>query len=868
MSTGSRAPQIGAPGWAPRALWNVGWRYLVAHRWQSLLMIFGIALGVAVVISIDLANDSAGRAFQLSAETVTGKATHQIDGGSQGVDEALYARIRRERIAEFAAPVISEYVVSPDLGERPMQLLGIDPFSDAPFRRFLGRPGGQNVPDLDDLASFLIRPGAVYLSQPVAERYGVALGDEITLVIGGYRRTALVTGLFVPADSLDERTLDGLIVADISTAQELTGKTGWLSRVDLILPQDDPQAVERIQALLPQGYRVSSSAARTSTIQQMTEAFQLNLSALSLLALVVGLFLIYNTMTFSVVQRRALFGMLRCLGVTRRELFALVLTEALLVGLAGGLLGIGLGIALGQVTVRMVTQTVNDLYFTTTVQPGGVSLISLLKGSLLGLLAVIGTAALPAWEAASIPPRAALLRSGLEAKARTAAGRAILAGLAAGGLGWLAFQVPSNSVFLGFTGTLLVVVGFALLSSASLAGLMRALVPITGRLFGLIGRMAPRNLVNSLSRTAVAVAALMVAVAVTIGVTLMIDSFRYTVVIWLQQTLQSDVYVTVPGFNATRVSAPVDQGVVEIVQGWPGVEQVDTMRTITADSAIGPVVLSGTQNPRIGQERLFIDLEVAREQVWLEMQNGGVLISEPLARRLGVSRAGSSLRAFTPQGWHDFPVIGIYYDYSSSEGIVLMALDVYRRLWDDPSVSALGLRLAPDADADVVARDLQDRLAGMQVLSIRPNRTVRADVMEVFERTFAITIALRLLATIVAFIGVLNALLLLQLEKQREVGILRALGLTGGQLWRLVMVETGLMGLVSGLLAMPTGYALALILVYVINRRSFGWTLQLLAQPETFVQALGVALAAALLAGIYPALKMSRAPAVESIRYE
>ena len=852
-----------------KALFNIGWRYLLARRWQSALMVLGIALGVAVVISIDLANAGAGRAFTLSTESVTGKATHQIEGGPQGVSEEVYADLRRAGIVEAAAPVISEYVTSPQLGDAPMQLLGIDPFSDQPFRGFLnGTQAGQDRTQTDSnaLAAFLVEPGAVLISGPLAERYGVDSGDEITLLIGGYERRAWIAGLLAPDDDLSARTLEGLLIADIATAQELTGLTGSLSRVELILTEGEAAGVE---SWLPAGYRLAGSSARTGQIQQMTEAFQTNLSALSLLALVVGLFLIYNTMTFSVVQRRGLFGTLRCLGVTRREVFALVLSEAFTVGLLGGLLGIALGIALGQVTLRMVTQTVNDLYFTTTVQSVGIDPFSLVKGALMGLLATVITAALPAWEASTVPPRAALLRSGLESKARHAVGRTALGGLAAGALGAAVFAIPSASVVLGFTGTLLVVVGFALLSSASLVLLMRFFTPISGRLFGLIGRMAPRNVMNALSRTAVAVAALMVAVAVIIGVGLMIDSFRYTVIVWLEQTLQSDVYVSVPGFTANRSSVVIDPRVTETVQRWPGVARVDTLRSVTVESDVGPVNLSATDNPRLGVERIYDSLEGRAEDVWARMQNGGVLISEPLADRLGMRGAGGQVRLFAGEaGWQSFPVLGIIYDYTSNEGQVLMAMDVYRPLWQDEELTALGLRLDPGADPDAITRVLQDELRGVQQLDIRPNRALRADVLEVFDRTFAITVALRMLATLVAFIGVLNALLLLQLEKQREVGILRALGLTGGQLWRLVMVETGLMGLVAGLLAIPTGYTLALILVYVINRRSFGWTLQMLVQPEVFAQAMLVALAAALLAGIYPALKMSRMAAAEVIRYE
>jgi putative ABC transport system permease protein len=243
-----------------------------------------------------------------------------------------------------------------------------------------------------------------------------------------------------------------------------------------------------------------------------------------------------------------------------------------------------------------------------------------------------------------------------------------------------------------------------------------------------------------------------------------------------------------------------------------------------------------------------------------------VLVSEPLANRLGLFGPDSHVTLLTPHGYQDFPVVGIFYDYASSEGSLFMNMALYRKLWGDSGVTAIALRLAPGENPDDISRQLQDRLAGVQSLYIRPNQVLRDEVMAVFDRTFAITAALRMLATLVAFIGILNTLLLLQLEKQREVGILRALGLTGKQLWGLTMLETGLMGLTAGILAIPTGYALSLILVYVINRRSFGWTLQISTQPETFLQAILIAVLAALLAGIYPAWRMSRRSAGEVIR--
>jgi putative ABC transport system permease protein len=338
--------------------------------------------------------------------------------------------------------------------------------------------------------------------------------------------------------------------------------------------------------------------------------------------------------------------------------------------------------------------------------------------------------------------------------------------------------------------------------------------------------------------------------------------------LWLAQTLQGDVYVTAPNFNQTRSVTDIDPAAVQAIQGWPGLVRADILRTVMVGTPQGDVQLSASDNPRLGLERLFLWSQDPPEQVWQAMQAGKILISEPLARRFGLLERGSVLTLITPQGARDYPVEGIFYDYASSQGALFMEMNTYRQSWADNGVTAVALRLQPGVDPDAVTRQLQDGLGSDQRLLIRPNRALRADVMEVFDRTFAITAALRILATVVAFIGVLNTLLLLQLEKKREVGILRALGLTGGQLWQLTILETGLMGLTAGVLAAPTGYVLALILVYVINQRSFGWTLQLLIQPGAFGQAVLVAMAAALLAGIYPASRMSRASAAEEIRYE
>jgi putative ABC transport system permease protein len=292
------------------------------------------------------------------------------------------------------------------------------------------------------------------------------------------------------------------------------------------------------------------------------------------------------------------------------------------------------------------------------------------------------------------------------------------------------------------------------------------------------------------------------------------------------------------------------------------------LRSVDVDSPAGPVHIAATDNPNVTNERSYLSLQGTQESARKSLQVGGIIISEPLANRLGITPSTHTLFLQTDYGLREFPIIGIYYDYASVQGTALMSLDVYRKNWQDAGITAIALKLVPGVDAGALTESLKTALAPLQSLAIRPNQALRGEALAVFDRTFAITGAMQLLATVVAFIGVLSALLSVELERQRELGILRAVGLTVRQMWGLMMLETGLIGATAGILAMPVGYILALILVYIINQRSFGWTLQMDLAPQPFIQALVIAILAALLAGVYPAYRLGRLAISSAIRSE
>ena len=589
-----------------------------------------------------------------------------------------------------------------------------------------------------------------------------------------------------------------MLLTDISTAQEITGKIGLLDRVDLILPENDFASIKSLKSQLPDHLTVQPVATKDGIIQEMTQAFRVNLTALSLLAMVVALFLIYNTMTFSVMKRRPLFGILRSLGVTRREIFFMVVSEALIMGAIGAFFGTILGILMGRGTVGLVTQTINDLFFVTTVRDIPVPVVSLIKGNLLGIAATTITAAFPAWEAASIPPQSALTRSRFESKAKKVLPWIGLGGVILILIGGGILFIPNGGLVVSFLGTFLVVIGMAMLTPMVTIWLMAAARIFTQRIWGVLGRMAPREVVNSISRTSIAVAALMVAVAVTIGVSLMVNSFRSTVVIWLDQILHGDIYISVPGATVSQPTYPLDDAVIPILENWEGVSRVDILQTAVVDLPRGPIQISANNNPNDGLEQIYLSYEMPPVEIWDSVQNGAILVSEPLANRLDLPLHGAEIELYTDQGLHTFPVAGIYYDYASTTGNAILSLNIYRQFWNDDGITAAALVLEPDSDVEAITKGLQSELAGVQNLLVRPNQALRGDTLDIFDRTFAITGALQLMTTVVAFVGVLSAMMSLQLDKQRQLGILRAIGLTARQLWTLVVLETGLMGAVAG----------------------------------------------------------------------
>jgi putative ABC transport system permease protein len=391
--------------------------------------------------------------------------------------------------------------------------------------------------------------------------------------------------------------------------------------------------------------------------------------------------------------------------------------------------------------------------------------------------------------------------------------------------------------------------------------LLRPIGALLRAALGLPGRMAARSVSASMSRTGVAIAALMVALSVTVGVSVMVRSFRAAVERWLGETLHADVYVTAAPLVAARNEARLPRALADRLRALPGVAEVGTARGVTLQGPDGPVFLSALdiapgRGPRLlaGDAATFFAGE-------------GVLVSEPFAYKRRV-RVGDRITLVTRAGPRAFPVAGIYRDYGSDAGAVLMHRRTYDQRFDDPYISSVALYAAPGVEVPALVERARAAARPDEQLLVRSNRALRQVTLEIFDRTFEVTSVLRLLALVVATFGVMSALMALELERTRELGVLRALGFTAQQVAGLVAVETGLLGLVAGLLAVPVGTMLAAVLVFVINRRSFGWTMELVLGPAALLLAPLLGLVAGLVGGLYPAALMMRASAAEALRDE
>ena len=857
--------------------------HLRQRPFRTLLTVVGVALGVSASVAVRTANIEVLQSFEQAVVTVAGPTTLEVSGGDAGLDEELIAVVRPIAGVASASPVLVQTAVRLDQG-RPngaVQVLGLDLLAEIESRGFRVR----QVPAANPLADVLSAE-SVYLGKTLAQEWRVQEGGSV-LLQAGPRQVALTIAGVIEDPSGRGSSWDRLAIMDIAVAQVSFGLVGRLDQIDLVTESgaDVERVAQDIRAVLPPHLSVDRPVNRTRQVEQMVRAFRLNLTVLSWVGLLVGTFLIYNTMAFAVAQRRREIGIYRAVGMTERRVAWLFLAEATVFGLLGGIVGSAAGILLAQRLVALVSRTISDLY-TPVAQGGGVwwespelwqaSVEGILIGCVVSMIGALG----PSLDASRTATVRALAPGDYESSRQVRAGW-----LAAIGIGLLAvagilgMMGPLGGLpVLGYVATFCLLAGLSCLAPVCITGGKTA-PSQAGRMVGAQGAMreiAVEHAARNPGRNGVTVSALMVGLAIMVGVLIMVRSFRHTVELWINETVIADIVVAPSTWlreanSGTGVKTLPPQW-REVLAAVPGIADVDTYRDVRVE-VNGQRVAIVSRDMKLHARRSQYLVRRGDSTALLNeaVDRQGVIVSEVLANRLGVQE-GAILTIMTPEGPWQFPVVAVFYDYATDGGKLVMDRALYQSLWRDETITVFPLYLSQGQQVNEVRQRIAERLRELDVERLPPliisNAELRREILDIFDRTFLLTYVLEAIAVIIAMLGIVNTLVTSVLERQREFATLRAIGGSERQIRHLVLWEAAYLGAVGIALGLVGGGLLSLLLIKVINKQSFGWTIQMIVPVGALMQAVGLAAAATLVAGYFPARWAARQQVVEGLREE
>lgn len=847
----------------PYILWINAFRYYFRSFTQSILAVLGVAVGIAVFVAVDLANDSAKQSFRNSAVSIFGDTEFQLMGSTSGISENVYSDVVKsaelQPLLNIIRPIIDKQITLTDSNgvEDKYRLLGINVINENVL-------SGNNKYGIDFLNSSqtsfnFFAENQVFVSSILASKKQLSIADEF--LVEDTNNKISIVGFFEGDNSLQRELMQNVIITDISVAQNITNSNGILTRIDIssVYDQNEKIALDKWFSLLPSGVQLIPSYTYSEARKSITKSFDTNLLALSLLALLVGLYLIYNMMTFSIHRRKNLFGTLRAIGVTKNEIFFLVLVEGLLIGLIGAIFGIMLGILLAYFLLGLISSTINYQFFSSSPNSIALDITIIYQALILGISGSIVSVLIPAWSASRIQPRELIDIYGKYSTYNNYHMVLFFLGLLLCSIGYLITLAPITNLIIGFIAMFLVIVGLSLTVPTT----TQIVLLIISSILEKIGRptivtLSVETIKNSLNTIAICIAALSVSIAMTIGIGCMIQSFRATVEEWLNQSLVADIYIAPPTLSFGQDLKGIDDEFIKYVSDIPEIEYISQLGSfeIFKDGYLLNLIVVDSA------EKIFDEViqlkEGEKKDIWNDfVQTDSILISEPLAFQKNI-QINDTFDILTDTGLKSFTVRGIYYDYSSTSGIAMVSKQVYDNYWNNSKVTSLALYLNDSQNSEVVFNKLLDKFDTDWDLQIISSKKLNNASMEIFDKTFEITFVLRSISLIVAFIGILGAISAIILSRAREFSILKSIGFTNNQLRTIIGNQTFIIGVISGLISIPLGIIITNLLIQIINKQSFGWSIPMQLLPSVFVEGIMVAILSSVLASIYPSIKISR----------
>ena len=807
------------------------YRHWKAKLGHYLLLVGIVAVGVGAFNGIRQASRSASANFGLFNQAVSGRSDFLIESPSQRLGpEQLSSLGRLASDPDWhLVPVIEGSVTSLDESGQPasqLRLIGLDLLALANLPSIIDDPI-EFAEEESTWHEWLGSARDVWIGRDAAIKLGVEQGDSFSILASGRVMEVSVRKVLGQNDS---NLGDDLVLGDLPTVQNLLSRPGEINRVEVVLRRSDmredrdylEQIRKRLSKDLPVGMRLSATENRAADRAAMTAAFRLNLTILSLIAILVGAYLILQALDAAVVRKRTEIATLRSLGVNRRILFFIFILEAGVIGVLGSLLGIGVGYLLALGSIGMLTDTVNALYFATSMEALALTWTDCITGLGIGVFFSLLAGWLPARDAMSTPPAQVLSKGdwspGFDWLSNPKTGICLLL------FGALALLPPpflmeggSNMPVGGFLAAGSWILGAALLSGQMLVLLARWLRPFCQ---GPVSRLACSRLRDGSSRHRLAVAGLVVAVGMVTGMFQMVDSFRGTIREWFDVRFQAELYVSEKGVSGAGNVNGIDPSIMKELLEDPAIEYADVMYLCHARPNVGITLLAGVD----------MDAWTSRiRQIWLKkpgslapVENSEpALVSETFARRFEVLEGGA-VELDTPAGKKLISPIGIFTDYGNEFGTAAVSIDSWKK-WtgsDRPINASLYLK-------DGVALDeTKDRLRlAFPGLEVRNAQELRQVALGIFEQTFQATSALNAIGLCVAFAGLLLGLLSIFDESTRTWTTLRHLGFSNRQFVLSAGLEGAGIALAALICGAIAGLAMGWLLIFVINVQSFGWTL-------------------------------------------
>lgn len=844
-------------------------RHLTLSPLRSALTIVGIAVGVATMVGITAINTSVMNAFRSTIDTVAGKADLTVASTTKGFDDALLEQVKNVPGVAHAAGSLTAIAPVVGVPGENLYVLGVDLLDDGFFRTYEGVD--RDVGALADDLEFLNSTDRILVSERFAKARGLKTGDTFQLQTSTGAQSFIVHGLLKETGPI-KAFAGSMGVMYVGSAQEAFGRSRLLDRIDVkVVSEADLEATQaRLQALVGPTFEVDRPDRRGGSVEKMVRSFQLGLNLGSGITLLVGVFLVYNTVSIGVVQRRREIGTLRALGATKLRIRALFTLEAAVMGAFGTALGIPLGTVVGRAAISWVSETISSIYIQVNAKDVRVGLFEAALGAALGIGGSVFAAMRPAIVASGVAPVEALRRDvAAGGEVAQLASWPTALGVFLWAIAWPTTFIPApveNLPIGGYLAMFFIMMGATLLSPLLLRVLQRVYV-VPGELFaGVPGRLAAHNFARTPVRSAVPVSALSIGVAMTICIAGFVGSFQQSSEEWIEQAVPADLFITSSAKTAGVMNTPMTVDFGDELAKLDGVEAVDRLRIFPHDVlGLRIFVISVTADifQRQGKPKVIAGALPTAE----ERAQNKITVSENFARRRNL-KVGDRFPMVSPTGERTYEVRAVIVDYTSDQGAVFLDRSIFLEQFQDTRIDSYELYLNDLSKLEGIRRSVTERWGKPYDLYVLSNRELRDEAKALVGNAFSVTYAMEAVAIVLALLGVINTLLAAVLDRTREIGLLRAVGASRTHVLKLFAAEAAFIGVTGGAIGLGLGWVLGFTVTRVVGVEATGWSFPFIFPWAMALQVVAAAATCAALAGLYPARRAAKLDVVEALAYE